>query len=538
MPTSEDVEVAQTSSEPWAPGTVQIEALEGSREHIMLQPQPSTDPNDPLNWSKIRKIINYSLVCFYAFMSFVLLDIGTVIWSTLNEDLGISYDDLNNSFAANTAGLALGGVIFIPFALKYGRRPVYIVSTAVLLATAIWQAKFNTTAELILINVLNGLAGATSETMVQITVADLFFVHQRGTMNGIYLMMVSAGTFLAPVAAGYSAVSQGWRWIWWWCAIFLAVSLLGFILFFEETKYIPIMASQSVSLPEGTMANVSADDKTSKAYTSHSVLHTIDNRIPMKSYGQRLSITTSSPGSFMKFFRHTYQPFIILFSFPAVVYTAIIYGSLLAWFSVILTTLSTYFAAPPYNFSAFGIGLLNLPPFIGSIFGALVGGPINDWLILKLARRNGGIFEPEMRLYLALPSILILPASVFMYGYSMANGNHWIVPCVGTALFGFSFNALGDMNLTYLTDCYKEVVGDSLVAVAFVRNAFATVIVCALTSWINGLGLHNMFTSAGCIALLLSLTTLPMIIWGKKARIITAQTYKKMAARQFNPREL
>ena len=38
------------------------------------------------------------------------------------------------------------------------------------------------------------------------------FVHQRGTANGIYVIMVNIGAFLSPVAAGYSAESQGWRW--------------------------------------------------------------------------------------------------------------------------------------------------------------------------------------------------------------------------------------------------------------------------------------------------------------------------------------
>lgn len=93
---------------------------------------------------------------------------------------------------------------------------------------------------------------------------------------------------------------------------------------------------------------------------------------------------------------------------------------------------------------------------------------------------------------------------------------HWIIPCVGIAFFGFALTALGDTSLTYLSDCYREMLGDALVAVAFVRNIFATIIVFALAPWIAGLGLHGTFTSVGCLALALNLTTVPMIIWGKK----------------------
>lgn len=173
---------------------------------------PSDDPNDPLTWSVKRKYINFALVCYYALIVFALLDINTVIYGDLNADLGFSYTALNQSFASNTAGLALGCVIFIPFALKFGRRPIYLVSIVISLATAIWQARMETVGDLYGANIVAGLAGSISETVVAMTNADLFFVHQRGTITGIYLIMVNAGAFLAPVAAGYSAVSQGWRW--------------------------------------------------------------------------------------------------------------------------------------------------------------------------------------------------------------------------------------------------------------------------------------------------------------------------------------
>jgi MFS family permease len=98
------------------------------------------------------------------------LDIGTVAWLEMNEELGITYPQLNDSFAANTAGLAIGCVFLIPVALKYGRRPVYIVSMAISFAMAIWQAKFHTFGELLATQVISGIAGAVSETLVQMTV--------------------------------------------------------------------------------------------------------------------------------------------------------------------------------------------------------------------------------------------------------------------------------------------------------------------------------------------------------------------------------
>lgn len=100
---------------------------------------------------------------------------------------------------------------------------------------------------------------------------------------------------------------------------------------------------------------------------------------------------------------------------------------------------------------------MNLPPFIGGIVGSLYGGLLNDWLIVKLARRNNGVFEPEMRLWVALPVVLATPVSILLFGLATANGLHWIVPCIGSGIFGFAFVALGDVALTYAMDCYVEV---------------------------------------------------------------------------------
>lgn len=146
--------------------------------------------------------------------------------------------------------------------------------------------------------------------------------------------------------------------------------------------------------------------------------------IPLKSYRQRLALFTSTGGSWVSLLRHTYQPFIIIATFPGVTYVALVYGSLLAWLAIVLNVQATYFTMEPYNFSSAGVGLLNLPTLIGCILGGFFGGQLSDYSIIWLARRNGGLYEPEMRLWLALPSLLITPAGYLMFGLSIANVCH------------------------------------------------------------------------------------------------------------------
>lgn len=85
-------------------------------------------------------------------------------------DLNVSYTELNQTMSVNYVGLAMGCVLYIPWAKKYGRRPVYIASTAIMLAASFWTARLESLAELYITNLLQGLAGATNETIAEITV--------------------------------------------------------------------------------------------------------------------------------------------------------------------------------------------------------------------------------------------------------------------------------------------------------------------------------------------------------------------------------
>ena len=73
----------------WPPGTIRLEDLHqrGKNGKIILQPHPSTDPNDPLNWPTWRKYLNFFLVSFYAVMVYALIDAATPTWAPMNEHL-------------------------------------------------------------------------------------------------------------------------------------------------------------------------------------------------------------------------------------------------------------------------------------------------------------------------------------------------------------------------------------------------------------------------------------------------------------------
>lgn len=83
-----------------------------------------------------------------------------------------------------------------------------------------------------------------------------------------------------------------------------------------------------------------------------------------------------------------------------------------------------------------------------------------------------------------------------------------------------------------------QIVGDALIAMAFVRNGLSAATIFATSPWLEALGLHNTFTSIGCLSLGFGLLCVPMIVWGKKARLACAKRYAFYASRQMDCRYL
>lgn len=219
----------------------------------------------------------------------------------------------------------------------------------------------------------------------------------------------------------------------------MTVNLVLFIFLFEETKFsIHTIAGSEVRAQTSAqdIGTINTGDiskrtelvdpegqftaTTNPTTGPHETQDWVDHSIPLKSPRQRLALFTTSAGTVGQFLQHIYMPVKVLVSIPAVAYVMVQYCSSLIWFTVVATTQSEYLALPPYNFGTTGIGLLNLPPFIGSIFGCIWGGPVSDWSIKFLARRNEGIYEPEMRLYISLLPGILGPVGLFLYGYSVS----------------------------------------------------------------------------------------------------------------------
>jgi hypothetical protein len=154
----------------------------GTITELLLHLVPITDPNDPLNWSTIRKAINFGLVGFFVLWTFVHLQIGSTSWGPLMVELHFTIEDLNNEVAVSCA---VGCIFFMPFVHKYGRHPLYMTSLTLQLGSVVWQAETKTIGDWMGSKLVAGLGGVRdSDVRTACETQTVFLHHHLGYQRG------------------------------------------------------------------------------------------------------------------------------------------------------------------------------------------------------------------------------------------------------------------------------------------------------------------------------------------------------------------
>ncbi|RDW86234.1 putative MFS transporter [Aspergillus mulundensis] len=140
-----------------------------------------------------------------------------------------------------------------------------------------------------------------------------------------------------------------------------------------------------------------------------------------------------------RWLRVAIRPF-ILFAYPAVLWSTVVYALSVGWLIVLSELVShIYQDSETYNFTSLQTGLVYVSPFVGGLLGTAVAGKISDVIVRYMTRRNGGVYEPEFRLIMAIPIALSTTIGLMGFGWSAQEKDAWIVP---TIFFG-----LGDAKL-------------------------------------------------------------------------------------------
>ena len=223
-------------------------------------------------------------------------------------------------------------------------------------------------------------------------------------------------------------------------------------------------------------------------------------------------------------FRVAARPF-ILYAYPSILWSTLIYSLSIGWLIVLSESVATiYENQETYNFSSLQTGLVYISPFVGGILGTAVAGKVSDKVVFYLSRKNGGIYEPEFRLVMAIPIALSTTIGLMGYGWSAQERDLWIVPTVFFGVISFGCSLGSTTAITFAVDSYRQYAGEALVTLNFSKNILhGLVFSLFFNRWLDAEGSKDVFVAIGGIQMACLLTTIPMYIYGKRARMWTVR---------------
>lgn len=274
---------------------------------------------------------------------------------------------------------------------------------------------------------------------------------------------------------------------------------------------------------EAIAANADQDSSLPKQYTDYY------RAAPPKSFAQRLRPFEGRLGH-DNWFKIAARPF-VLFAYPAILWSSAVYMLSVGWLIVLSESVSTVFISrDTYNFTPLQTGLVYISPFVGGVLGTAVAGKVSDIIVRAMSRRNGGVYEPEFRLVMAIPVAITTAIGLMGFGWSAQERDAWIVPVIFFGIISFGCCIGSTTAITFAVDSYRQYAGEALVTLNWSKNVFhGLVFSLFFNKWLDADGSRLVFLAIGGIQLGIMLFTVPMYIYGKRARMWTVR--KRMMER-------
>ncbi|CAG85246.2 DEHA2B06644p [Debaryomyces hansenii CBS767] len=529
--------------------------LKTTPKGIILFPQPHDNPNDPLNWPIWKRDLCLLVVGFQTFLGggqSPLLAAGM-------HDLAVEFDRPITTISYLVGGfmLALGsGSIFAsPTAMLYGKRLVYLLGIFIFLMGSIWAGAAPDFGNLMGGRILTGFGASPTESLPSATIAEIYFAHERAYRVGIYTMLMLGGKNIVPLLSALVFQSLDRHWLFWILSMFLGMNLVLTYFFVPETFWDRSPIPNRRSLEETKAAQAASDyhppnerpnafamrrQTTTDLITTTSLPSTVNasnintpdvpigietNEIP-----SNIEANQEEPTSFKKKLalfsgRHTIdswwmvalRPF-FLYSYPSILFGSLIYSLAVVWLIVISETITGIFQSEGYEYNQQTIGLFYISPFIGGILGSLSAGLISDRLSRFLITRNDGVYEPEFRLFMLIPSTFFTALGLMGFGWSSYEKDVWAGPVILFGCLSFGSSMASTTAITFVVDSYKMFASEALVSLNFSKNLLGFIFSLFNNGFFDAKGGRTTFIVYGAVQIFVSLFGIPLYIYGKKIR--------------------
>ncbi|KAH9939879.1 major facilitator superfamily domain-containing protein [Amylocystis lapponica] len=384
------------------------------------------DPQNPRNWTFGRKWRMIGIVSLYTFVTPLASSMMAPALPQIAEHFGIT----NPTIVALTLSIflltfAIGPLFLGPLSEIYGRTWIMHICNIFFLGFNLGCAFAPSAGALIGFRVLAGFVGSAPIACGGGTVSDLFSERDRASAMAVYSMGPLIGPVIGPICGGFIAQTVGFKYIFIVISALCGIAAAVGIPFLRET-YAPVIRLH--------LAKKAAD--------------------PEKVAEMHPHLVQEHAGAAHRVWVDLSRPFILLtrsfVCFLLSLYMALMYGIYYLMFATFPQLFSDV-----YHFSTGIEGLAYIGLGLGFMIATVVGASVADQIYKNLAQtRNGGVGKPEYRIPALIFGSLFVPIGIFWYGWSAQAHIHWIMPIIGSGIFGFGMMATFLPIQLYLVDTF------------------------------------------------------------------------------------
>ncbi|KAL2159444.1 hypothetical protein VTH06DRAFT_2449 [Thermothelomyces fergusii] len=522
---------------------------------IILVPQPSDDPNDPLNWPLWKRDLITFILSMVAILATCLGPILAADTLALSFHYAKPFAKVAELTGWYLLGVGVAAFFFVPSGRIWGKRHLFVLGTLLLVVTAAWggasQGESNY-GSMVAARVFQGVATAPFESLVNAAVGDLYYVHQRGIRMAFANLAVFGGAFFTPILVGKITDSIGWWWTFYLVAIFCGVCFPFVFFFCPETAYrreavlnLDLLDKESPGRARAAHAGAPAStEKSGQSDGRVSAVKTDDEAdtgpgpdglagaaAPVSAKAAARQKATFKQSLALLNGRKTDETFwklllrpLPLFLQPAFLWACLIQGLMIGWTVFIGVIMAQFFIGPPLWWGEVKTGYAYTAAFVGAIAGFVIAGALSDWSARAMTKWNKGIYEPEFRIVLVIPQLVIGCAGLYGFGPTidglLVDRYHYAVPLVffGLEVAGMVIGAVASS--LYIVDAYRDLSIEGFTCMIIFKNIFSFALTFKAFDWLvaSNTKAEPLFNIIASIQLVVCVLSIPLYIFGKRIR--------------------
>ncbi|KAA8646338.1 uncharacterized protein ATNIH1004_007765 [Aspergillus tanneri] len=462
---------------------VQQDTCKHATSEIILIPQPTEDPSDPLNWSMSKKIIILALVSISAFIGIAQALANQSGFFAQAELYNKNPIQISYSISAAIAGLATGPFIWTLLSKSVGRSSCIFWGLLGTLGCGIWSATMTGTNDYISFVIsrwLAGTFGSAPSTLGAGTVLDMFFLHQRGKAFACYTLCTLFGTQIGATLSGFIVEYAPWPVQFWWTVGLEGLMAILVFLFLEETGFSREGNARTYAEPP------------------HSWLR---NRVATFFPGNPVSPQERAGG------KHNLLALCLVAISPVTLLAGTFLLLTFGWAVAVATLLSVFLQTPKeeggYGFSPLQVSCFTFTNWVALFAAQVYGILLNDRIPIWFCRRfRRGMWEPEIRLFpVLLVPMVLLPVSLGLFGAGLQYHLHFMVLALAVFLGGFCENILIPVTINYVVECFTDYAEEVAAILNFFRLSLGLTVPFFIKHWEEAVGLGWVFGMMAFLAL-------------------------------------